>query len=92
MRNLPALVAALYSNNLEAQIDAANKFRRILSTIHNPPTDTIVEAGVIPRLVEFLDSTEPTLQFEAAWALTNIASGLPEQTQVVVEAGAVRTP
>ena len=61
----------------------------------------IIEAGLVPKLVNFLSSkyayvndpdSEPnacSLHYEAAWALTNIAAGSPEETQQVVRAGAI---
>ncbi|KFQ24674.1 Importin subunit alpha-1, partial [Merops nubicus] len=88
--SLEEIVEAVNGSDRELQLQAVQDIRRMLSKQNDPPINQVIELGIIPRLVEFLGhDDDPFLQFEAAWALTNIASGTSDHTRAVVEAGAI---
>ncbi|KAM5217291.1 importin subunit alpha-8 isoform 3-T5 [Hipposideros larvatus] len=88
---LQEIINGVNASDPDLCFQATQATRKMLSRERNPPVNLIVKAGLIPRLVEFLKaSLHPCLQCEAAWALTNIASGTSEQTRAVVEAGALQ--
>ncbi|KAK3603695.1 hypothetical protein CHS0354_023301 [Potamilus streckersoni] len=89
-QSLQSIVQNAYSTEPNIQLSAVQAARKLLSSDRNPPIDDLISSGILPILVDCLVKDDnPSLQFEAAWALTNIASGTSQQTQAVVNAGAV---
>uniref|UniRef100_H2YTX9 Importin subunit alpha n=1 Tax=Ciona savignyi TaxID=51511 RepID=H2YTX9_CIOSA len=90
-RQFDDIVIGITQSSDEAQqFICTQNARKILSRERHPPISKMVEANIVTKLVEFLSWTHnPAMQFEAAWALTNIASGNSEQTTAVVNSGAV---
>eukprot|EP00547_Thalassionema_nitzschioides_P016680 CAMPEP_0194251788 /NCGR_PEP_ID=MMETSP0158-20130606/26194_1 /TAXON_ID=33649 /ORGANISM="Thalassionema nitzschioides, Strain L26-B" /LENGTH=548 /DNA_ID=CAMNT_0038989023 /DNA_START=58 /DNA_END=1704 /DNA_ORIENTATION=+ len=63
------------SKSSEHLIGGVRGIRRLLSVSKNPPFKEVIDIGALKPLVECLMRTDnPELQFEAAWALTNVAS------------------
>ena len=89
LKDIPELINGLVCpRDLVHQVSSLRGFRKLLSIEKNPPVQECIDCGAVPHFVACLqrvDSME--LQFEAAWAVTNIAS--TDRTRLVVECGAV---
>ena len=89
--DLSQLVENLSDANPQVLHESLVNIRKTLSG-QNPPIDHVLALNVLPRLVQFLTRHDtPTIQFEAAWALTNIASGTSAHTKATIDHGAVPT-
>ena len=90
MNSLSQLKEELSVNEMSRKIRAAVEIRKILSVEKNPPIQEVINSGMLPIFNQFLkNSDSEELQFEAAWILTNIASGTTEQTLEVIKCGVV---
>ncbi|KCZ74860.1 hypothetical protein H311_04170, partial [Anncaliia algerae PRA109] len=91
----------ILSLNLRVVYDSVYQFRQILCRTEAPPIQEMVQTHLVPRFVELLslnnilytDAKEKALinscRTEAAWVLTNIASGDTQQTSTIIENGGI---
>jgi HEAT repeat protein len=92
LKNLPTLVQMVNSEDQGHQLAAVTEFRKLLSIEKNPPIQDVINTGVIPRLVQMLANVQnESLQFEAAWTLTNVASGTTKHTEHIIQHGAIQS-
>ncbi|THU53649.1 hypothetical protein C4D60_Mb10t16670 [Musa balbisiana] len=71
----------------QKKVEALRAVRRLLSKSEIPPVKAALQAGAVPLLVQCLSFGSPDEQLlEAAWCLTNIAAGEPEETKSLVPA------
>lgn len=90
LEDMPELLNAMKSTNEDDHLLAAQGFRKVLSLEHNPPIQELIDVGVLPFLIDWIQKFDfPQLQYESAWAITNIASGTHHHCQVIVEKGCV---
>ncbi|XP_062184332.1 importin subunit alpha-2-like [Phragmites australis] len=83
------LRSALSSQGKRAQkkTEVLRALRRLLSQSEVPPVEAAIKAGAVPLLVQSLSFGSPDEQLlEAAWCLTNIAAGEPEETKSLLPA------
>ena len=76
-------------DEFDGALAAVKALRKKLSLAHGPPIDEVIGLGLVPAFVTMLRHPNEKMQFEAAWCLTNIASGNKDQCQAVVSHNAV---
>nr|GMD38279.1 importin subunit alpha-9 [Ipomoea batatas] len=87
VEELKLAVAHQGKGAVHKRVNALRELRRLLSRSEFPPVEAALEAGALPLLVKCLSFGSPDEQLlEAAWCLTNIAAGRPDETKALLPA------
>ncbi|KAI3523004.1 hypothetical protein L1887_01057 [Cichorium endivia] len=79
------LKLAIFSKGKENTVNALRELRRLLSRSEFPFVEIALKSGAIPLLAQCLSfGSQDEQLLEAAWCLTNIAAGKPEETKALV--------
>ena len=83
LENLPQMVAGVMDDDAAVQTEYVTQFRMLLSVEKDLFIQEVIDSGVVPRFVEFLQRDDsPALQFEAALALIDLVSGTSDHDHI----------
>lgn len=89
-RMIKRLAGELQLDDDRIVLSAVRELRTLLSAERSPPIKQVLATkGILERLIVLVQREQPELQFESAWALTNLTSGTSSQCQKVIAAGAL---
>nr|ATG70964.1 importin alpha isoform 9 [Juniperus flaccida] len=87
VEELKSAVSFTGKGSFQKKMEVLRRLRRLLSQTSMPPVEIAVQAGVVPILVQCLSFGSANEQLlEAAWCLTNIATGDVDQTRALLPA------
>mmetsp|Transcript_20120 Transcript_20120/g.54843 ORF Transcript_20120/g.54843 Transcript_20120/m.54843 type:complete len:304 (-) Transcript_20120:209-1120(-) len=90
IEELKPLVEKLGAAGADEQLDAVRELRTLMHGAQPPSIDTVVHAGLVPRLLELGKKNDNhDIQFEALWVLSDLTAGTDKQTHEIVESGAI---
>jgi hypothetical protein len=77
----------LYHEDDQIKLLGLIGMRKLLSIENVPPIQEVIDANLISVFINFLGYQIPKFQFEAAWCLTNVASGSSDHVKKLIEKG-----
>lgn len=90
LRLLPQFASMAVDADPQVMFHGVLMIRKLLSVNEAPPIQEVVDSGIVPTLISYLPRDDwVDLQFEAAWAVSNVASGTQAHTHLVITNNAV---
>ncbi|CAD8136216.1 unnamed protein product [Paramecium pentaurelia] len=84
------ILQKIYSTDVIQLHYGVTGLRKMLSVESGAPIQQVIDANLVPKLIEIIQKEQiPQLVLEAAWALTNVASGTTQQTQSIIDKGGI---
>lgn len=90
VNKIPEYIKMMMYGDLLQKHSGIIMLRKCLSIQQNTPIQTVIDNNAVPSLINLInDDSNPHLQIEATWCVTNMATGTTLQTNSLVEKGII---